>query len=614
MPSGRDAVTATAVPVFVYDGDCGFCRGWVERWRRRTTDRVVYAPFQEVADRFPAIVREAFRAQAHLIEPDGRVSRGAQAVFHALSYAPRGGWLLSAYRYVPGFAAVSEAVYRWVAGHRQFLTRIARWWPEIGGRTPSRTVVRRLFLWALALVYLNAFLSLLVQVRGLVGERGILPVTEWLDYVHLRIPDENRFWLLPTLFWIDSSDAALVAACGGGAALALLLVLEVAPALLLALMWATYLSLAGVGQVFLGYQWDALLLETGLLSVLFAPCTWRRGAARSAPVPTGALWLLRLLLFRLTLGSGLVKLLSGDPTWRTLTALRFHYETQPLPTWMGWYAHHLPGIVHTISAAMTFSVELLAPFFIFGPPRLRRAAFVAIVGLQMAIALTGNYGFFNLLTIALCLLVLDDDDLPPWIRRRFHSAEPPLPRPARARWIRVPAAMVLALLGFVTFLDGVRLRLPWPRAVRALQRALDPLASVNSYGLFAVMTTSRPEILIEGSRDGHLWLPYEFRWKPGDLQRAPAFVAPHQPRLDWQMWFAALGSCAENPWLGRFLLRLRDGSPPVRRLLAHDPFPDAAPPFVRAVLFDYRFTTHAERRASGTWWRREPMGLYCDGE
>lgn len=605
-------VTSTAAPLFVYDGDCGFCRGWVERWRRRTGDRVVYAPFQEVAGRFPSIPIQAFRAQAHFIEPDGRVSPGAEAVFHALSYAPRGGWLLSAYHRVPGFAAVSEAVYHWVAGHRPFLTRAARWWPEIGGRTPSRVVVRRLFLWALALVYLDAFLSLLVQVRGLVGERGILPAAELLDYVRLRVPDPRRFWLLPTLFWIDSSDAALVAACVGGAALALLLGLEVAPALVLALMWATYLSLACAGQIFLGYQWDALLLETGLLSVLFAPWTWRPGAARTAPVPNGTLWLLRLLLFRLTLGSGLVKLLSGDPTWRTLTALRFHYETQPLPTWIGWYAHHLPAIVHTISAAMMLFVELLVPLFIFAPARLRRGAFVAMVGFQVAIAFTGNYGFFNLLTVALCLLVLDDDDLPRWMRRRFHSSEPPPPRPAHAGWVRVPAALVLALLGLVTFLDGVRVRLPWPGPVRALQRALAPFESVNSYGLFAVMTTSRPEILIEGSRDGRLWLPYEFRWKPGDVRRAPAFVAPHQPRLDWQMWFAALGSCEDNPWLGRFLLRLREGAPPVRSLLAHEPFPDAPPAFVRAVLFEYWFTTLAERRATGTWWRREPMGLYCD--
>jgi predicted DCC family thiol-disulfide oxidoreductase YuxK len=599
-------------PLFVYDGDCGFCRGWVERWRQRTGDRVVYAPFQEVADRFPAIPLDNFRARVHLIEPDGRVSGGAEAVFRLLSQAPRGGWFLSAYRRVPGFAAVAEAVYRGVAGHRSFLTRLARGWPEVGGHTPSRTIVRRLFLWALALVYLDAFLSLLVQVRGLVGERGLLPVAELLDYVRVRVPDARRFWLLPTLFWIDTSDAALVAACVAGSALALLLALEVAPALVLAVMWAAYLSLACAGQVFMGYQWDALLLETGLLSVLLAPWTARPTTARAAPVPGGALWLLRFLLFRLTLGSGLVKLLSGDPSWRQLTALRVHYETQPLPTWVGWYAHQLPGIVHTVAAALMFLVELLVPFLVFGPARLRRGAFGALAAVQLAIALTGNYGFFNLLTLALCLLVLDDDDLPAWIRRRFTAREPTPWRPARAGRVRVAAGLLLALLGLVTFLEGVRVRLPWPGPVRTLQRALSPFAFVNAYGLFAVMTTSRPEIVIEGSRDGQAWLPYEFRWKPGDVRRAPTFVAPHQPRLDWQMWFAALGSCEDNPWLERFLLRLKEDASPVRRLLAHDPFPDAPPAFVRAVLFDYRFTTLAERRASGAWWRREPLGLYCE--
>ncbi len=562
--------------------------------------------------RFPTLPAAALRNAVHLIEADGTVSRGAEAVFRALAHASGGGRLLRAYRRVPGFVAVSQAVYGWVAGHRSLLTRAAEWWPEIGGRVPSRVVVRRLFLWSLALVYLAAFLSLLVQVRGLVGERGILPAGELLDYVRLRVPDGRRFWLLPTVFWIDSSDAALVGVCVGGVALALLLALEVAPALVLTLMWAGYLSLAGVGQVFLGYQWDALLLETGLLAILFAPWTRRPGASRAAPVPNGTLWLLRLLVFRLTLGSGVVKLLSGDPTWRALTALRFHHETQPLPTWIGWYVHHLPGIVHTASAGMMFVVELLVPFFIFGPRLLRRGAFGAIVGLQVAIALSGNYGFFNLLTIALCLPLLDDQDLPRWLCQRLAPPEPPLPRPTRAGWFRIPAALTLALLGLMTFLDGVRVRLPWPGPARDLQRAFAPFECVNFYGLFAVMTTSRPEIEIEGSRDGQTWLPYEFRWKPGDTRRRPAFVAPHQPRLDWQMWFAALGSCEENPWLVRFMERLREGSPPVRQLLARDPFPDAPPRFVRAILFDYRFSSLSEQRTSGAWWRRQPLGLYCD--
>jgi hypothetical protein len=260
------------------------------------------------------------------------------------------------------------------------------------------------------------------------------------------------------------------------------------------------------------------------------------------------------------------------------------------------------------------------PFFVFGPRVLRRFAFAGLVALQAGIALTGNYGFFNLLTAALCLLVLDDQDLPARLRPRFPDpgAAPPeaagrgTPQTAAA-WARAAAAGVLAALAVVTFLDGTGTRIGWPGPVRALQRALRPFESVNFYGLFAVMTVSRPEILIEGSRDGSLWLPYEFRWKPGDLTRRPGFVAPHQPRLDWQMWFAALETCDENPWLVRFLRRLKEGEPSVRSLLARDPFADGAPPaYLRTTLFDYAFTSFGERAASGAWWRRAPLGPYCE--
>jgi hypothetical protein len=478
-----------------------------------------------------------------------------------------------------------------------------------GADPPARTAVRRLFLWALAFVYLDAFLSLLVQVRGLIGEHGILPLGELIGYARARVAAPRVYWLLPTVFWVDGSDAALRAVCAGGAALALVLATEAATAPVLLLLWAGYLSLASVGQIFLGYQWDALLLETGLLALLLAPWTIRPAAARAAAVPAPAVWLFRFLVFRLTFGSGMVKLLSGDPRWRDLTALQVHYETQPLPTWIGWYVHQLPPLAHVTAAGMMFFVELVVPFFVFGPRLLRRGAFLALVGLQVVIGLTGNYGFYNLLTIALCLMVLDDADLPAALRQRL-SAPAVRPSPA-ARWVRGTAAAVLGLLALVTFLDGLRARVPWPQPIRELQRAAAPLESVNSYGLFAVMTTARPEIIIEGSRDGVAWQPYEFRWKAGDVHRRPAFVAPHQPRLDWQMWFAALGTCDDNPWLLRLLDRLQQGEPAVTRLLARDPFAGAPPAFLRTVVYDYHFTTLAERRAQGAWWRREEVGPYC---
>ena len=460
--------------------------------------------------------------------------------------------------------------------------------------------VRRLFLRALGLVYFIAFVSLGVQVDGLIGSRGILPVAPLLEWVKGQVGAEG-YWLLPTLAWLDASDGFLRFLCFGGAALAVLVMAELAPAAALVLCWAFYLSLVSVGQIFLGYQWDALLLETGLLAVFFAPLGLR--PRPGAPPSLIAVWLLRFLLFRLMFGSGVVKLLSGDPTWRGLTALRFHYETQPLPTFLGWWAHQLPAWFQALSTVLMFAVELVVPFFVFGPRRLRLVACGSFLALQALIAATGNYTFFNLLAAALALLLLDDAALP---------GPPAAAAPAEGRpWPRLVLWPVAAVLGLVSAAEMAGTFGIGAGPLTALQRAVAPLRSVNSYGLFAVMTTSRPEIEVEGSADGVVWRPYAFRFKAGDLRRAPRFVAPHQPRLDWQMWFAALGSCRGNPWFVQFLERLLEGSPPVLGLLADNPFPDHPPRLVRAQAYEYRFTTPAERAATGDWWRRQPKGLYC---
>lgn len=467
---------------------------------------------------------------------------------------------------------------------------------------PSHARVASLFLRALGAIHAIAFLSLGVQIEGLVGSRGILPAAELLEVVRAQTGAE-RYWLLPTLFWLDASDAALRGACWGGAALGTLLAFGIAPAPILFLLWALYLSLSTVGQVFLGYQWDGLLLETTLLALLLAP--WRlRLSPREPPAP--GLWLLRFLLFRLMLASGLAKLASGDPTWRALTALTFHYETQPLPTWLGWYAHQMPLGFQKLSCALMFAVELLVPWLALGPRRARLLAFGPLVGLQLLIGVTGNYTFFNLLSIALCLLLLDDAVL--W-RAPTRSA-PEAPRPVAA-WAWRLGAAILFLLALVPFVGSLA-RVPWPGPLLGLYRLVAPLRSFNPYGLFAVMTTERPEILVEGSRDGVEWRTYAFRYKPGDPKRAPAFVEPHQPRLDWQMWFAALrGSCDGTPWFLRFAERLEEGSPPVLDLLEGNPFPENPPAHVRARLQDYRFTSWEERRRTGAYWRVRDNGLFC---
>jgi lipase maturation factor 1 len=449
--------------------------------------------------------------------------------------------------------------------------------------------------------------SLAVQIQGLAGSQGILPAHTLLEWIRPRAGAE-RFWMAPTVFWLGDGDVALGAVPIAGAVLSVLLLAGVAPVPILFSMWALYLSLAVVGQVFLGYQWDALLLETGLLAVFLAPGGLRPRPGRESPPSPVAVWLFRWLLFRLMFGSGLVKLMSGDPTWRSLTALRYHYWTQPLPTWIGWYAAHLPDGGQSVSTGVMFAIELGAPLLLFAPRRVRRLAFPSLVGLQVLIALTGNYAFFNLLAAALCLFALEDADLPAGWRARYGP-------PAEGRrpfWPRGVLYPVAAIIGFVSAGEMMRtVGVVPPAPFRALRRVVGPLWSINSYGLFAVMTTTRPEIIVEGSDDGRTWLAYEFKWKPGDVTRRPGFVAPHQPRLDWQMWFAALGACEDNPWLLQLLARLLQGSPPVLALLARNPFPDRPPRLIRAELYDYTPTDLATRARQGEWWRREARGDYC---
>jgi len=361
-----------------------------------------------------------------------------------------------------------------------------------------------------------------------------------------------------------------------------------------------YLSIVSAGQSFMSFQWDLLLLEAGFL-MLFLDGTRMR------------MWLVQWLLFRLMFLSGVVKLTSGDPTWRGLTALRYHYETQPLPTPLAWYMHQLPAGFQTASVVMVFVAELLAPLLLFAGPRFRPWAGGIIVGLQVLIALTGNYTFFNYLTIALCLCVLDDAWWPERIRTlldaragqsfRFH-------RPRLHRYVSLALLLVLVPLSLLIAAQGIGLAYAVPAGASRALEWLSPFGLVNAYGLCANMTTSRPEIIVEASMDGSDWREYEFRFKPGDVKREPAFVAPYQPRLDWQMWFAALGSYRENPFFVNLMVRLLEAKPEVLGLLARAPFGTARPRYVRAQVYQYKFSDWATHARTGAWWTREPLGTY----
>ena len=594
-------------PLLVYDGDCAFCRSWIARWRRTTGDRVEYQPSSAAAARLPEIPAREFAEAVQLVEPDGHRSRGAEAAFRALAYAPGHGFPLWLYRRVPGFAPVAEAAYRVVARHRPLFSAVTRllWGEHVVAPGAART--NALFLRGMGVVYLAAFASLAPQIVGLIGRDGILPARDLLAAAAAQL-GPSRYLALPTLAWLGSSDAMLVGLCIAGIVLAVLLVGGLAPAPCLAALWVLYLSLTTLGRDFLWFQWDSLLLEAGLIALLLAPWRWR-SRARDDPEPSrGASWLARWLLFRLMVSSAFVKLASGDPTWRQLTALTYHYETQPLPPWTAWYAHHLPLAFQQFSCAVMFVIEGGVPFLIAAPRRVRFAAAAAFLFLQALIALTGNYGFFNLLTIVLLVPLLDDAV---WPQRRQHPhPEVPAARGATPRALVWPAAALLAALSLVPFADTLRLPPAWLGPLPALERALAPFRTVDRYGLFAIMTTRRPEIILEGSADGLEWKAYEFKWKAGDLARRPAFVAPHMPRLDWQLWFAALSDTPRDYWYLSFCKRVLQGSRPVLALLAANPFPETPPRFLRATLYDYHFTTPAERRATGTWWTRTERGPY----
>jgi predicted DCC family thiol-disulfide oxidoreductase YuxK len=584
-------------PTFVFDGDCGICRTWVDYWRGLTGERVIYRPYQEAAADFPQIPPETFPRAVQLIEPDGQVYSGAAATYRVLRHAQGRAVWWWLYTHLPGFRPASEWAYAFFAHHRGLLSRVTR---LLWGRAlqPERyELTSWLFLRLLGAIYVAAFASLALQIRGLIGREGILPLEGYLHAAHHALGDA-AYRALPTLFWLVSSDTALIAGTVIGVMLGSLVILDrwTRPALIGA--FALYLSYVHAGQDFMSFQWDLLLLEAGFLAIFLT------SGSRIV------VWLYRWLAFRYFFLAGAAKLLSADSTWRDLTALEYHFWTQPLPTPLAWYAAQLPPSLLAACTAATLLVEVGAAFLIFLPRRPRAFAGCCLVLFQALILLTGNYNFFNLLSIAMCLFLFDDAALRRIASPRIAScAQKRAPRPGR---VATAVATVLALVVVPAGIARVwaafaRVELPVAGVISAVA---SPLLIVNPYGLFAVMTTARPEIVIEGSADGQTWREYVFRYKPGPLTRPPSWNIPHQPRLDWQMWFAALGDAESNPWFESLVLRLLEGSPPVLALLDSNPFPDHPPTYVRATLYAYRFTDRASRAATGYWWAREPARPY----
>ena len=467
-------------------------------------------------------------------------------------------------------------------------------------------LTRFLFLRALGLIYFIAFLSLAQQVSPLLGSHGLLPAQSYLD--HFAAGDRLAAALeLPTIFWLNCSDTFLQACAWGGVVLSAALLCGLADVPLLALLWLLYMSFVHIGQLWYGYGWEILLLETGFLAIFLCPLLDPRPVAGSEP-PRVVWWLLRWVLFRVMFGAGLIKL-RGDACWRDLTCMLYHYETQPLPNPLSWYLHQLPPWFHACEVLFNHFVELIVPWTLFAPRRLRHVGGLFLVAFQVTLIVSGNLSFLNWLTLTLCIPCFDDQALRHIVPRRLRERwrQGPNQPPGAAR--RVVAYALAALVGYLS-IAPVR-NLLGSRQV--MNGSFDRLHLVNTYGAFGSIGRVRNEVILQGTTDTAItdatqWRDYEFTCKPGDVNRRPCVVAPYQLRIDWQIWFAAMQDPRSNPWLIHLMAQLLRNDPGALGLLANDPFPDKPPTFIRAELYDYHFTHCGD--ATPAWWTRRRVGAY----
>ncbi|HTS17115.1 MAG TPA: lipase maturation factor family protein [Verrucomicrobiae bacterium] len=459
--------------------------------------------------------------------------------------------------------------------------------------TSSYWLTRYCFQRLLGAVYLIAFLIAANQYIPLLGEHGLLPVRLFLQ--------RATFWEAPSMFWVDHSDSFITAMIWCGLVLSLVAVTGISErwsiwlsVAVWALLWLIDLSLVNVGQVFYGFGWETLLLESGFLAIFL-------GSSNTKP-PRIVLWLLLWVLFRVIFGAGMIKM-RGDICWRDLTCLYYHYETQPLPNPLSWYLYHLPHWWQRSCVAFTLFAELIAPWFLFAPWRkIRAAAGLIQIYLQFSLILSGNLSWLNYVTIALCIPCFDDAMLAKVFR--IYHPEPTYSPLAH----RIAVYVLLAVVAVLSIRPTLNLISP----EQAMNASFEPLHLVNTYGAFGSITRERYEIIIEGTdsdspTDDTPWREYEFKGKPGNPRRRPCIVSPYHWKLDWQMWFAAMSDYRDNPWILNLVAKLLQNDKPVLGLLANNPFPDKPPTFVRAELYLYHFT---DSHADGAWWKREHVGHY----
>jgi lipase maturation factor 1 len=501
---------------------------------------------------------------------------------------------------------------------------------------PTHLWPRWIFLRALGLIYFSAFYSLIFQIKGLIGPDGILPADELLKALPRYFPGAGRFWYAPTLLWFSSTDHALAIICWAGLIASILVVFNIWPRAALIVCFVTFLSFVSAARDFSGYQSDGMLLEAGFISLFFVPAGLLPGLGRNHGPSRASLWLLRWEWFRIYFESGVVKLASGDKSWRNLTAMDDYYQNGPLPTWIGWYAQQLPHWFHAGTVVMTLGIELVVVWMLFLPRRFRLICFCIVTPFEAAIILTANYTFLNYLVLSLGFLLIDDKFveaiLPARVRNVFSSSaflggrgfSPDLSAPTSTarQLLKVlksfyhslalsVSGICLGLVAYVTTALLLFMIIPGLPLPVAPVQWLEPFRIANRYGLFAVMTHERYEIEFQGTRDGKTWIPYPFRYKPQDVNKAPGIYAPYQPRFEWNLWFASLGSWRQSEFVVSAEEQLLKNSPDVLALFKYDPFHGDPPKAVRAVIYQYWFTHPATKRRDGDWWRRELLGRYC---
>jgi len=515
----------------------------------------------------------------------------------------------------------------------------------------NRLIPRWLFLRTLGCIYFSAFFSLVFQIRGLIGPEGILPANEYLRAVAHSLGYSRGLWFAPTLLWLASGPHMLAALCWVGMGASLLLVLNIWPRGMLGICFVSFLSFVSAAQDFSGYQSDGMLLEAGFIALFFSPRGFRPGMGVAAPPSRASLFLLQWEWFRIYFESGAAKIIGGDPEWRNFTAMDEYYQNGPLPTWIGWYIEHLPHWFHASTVFATLALELVLVWMLFLPRRWRIACFFIVTPWELGVTFTANYTFLNYLVLALGFLLLDDRFVRQFLPQRWRgffvatattgpegnptaseasepdkereaSAEPT--RPEHSRWqdskgslrqqVKIlKLSFVSVVLSWIFYATAVELiwmfwALPLPTAP---VEALEPFRIANRYGLFGIMTRGRYEIEFQGSQDGKTWVAYPFRYKPQDPSTRPGIYAPYQPRFDWNLWFASLGSWREYPIVPSTEVRLLSNDNDVLVLFEKNPFPHEPPRQVRAVIWQYWFTTMSEKRTQGLWWRRQFLGLYA---